>query len=207
MNDINSILMGTKVPQATFKQPGDAAEGIIVSISEPYQEREYDPSNPGNGPLKFFKSGTPIMSFYVDIQTRNRDASIDGDDGIRRIYMDGARIKKAVRSAVVASGAKGLDEGGYLSLTYAADEQPGDHRSGKIWQVAYTPGNPASTVLMGEQPAPQQYAAAAAPAPAPQTQQLPPAPATAAAGPTAEQVAALKAMGIDPATVFPNYVG
>lgn len=226
----NDVLMGGGGAPTAKITEGVTLAGRILSISEPYQEREYDPNNPGNGAPKFFKSGTPIMSFWVDVATQLRDPSIEDDDGTRRIYMDGARIKKAVRAGVQAAGATGLNVGGTLSVTCTHYDVPGDMRSGKNYAVTYQPGSPANNVLMGAEPdqgnpslapgwAPQQPAYQAPAPQAPVYQQPAPAPVTApvqqtpapvaappvAAGPTPEQVAAVRAAGLDPANVFPGY--
>lgn len=236
----NSVLMGGGgAPAYKFTTPGETLSGRIVAISEPYQEREYDKLNPGNGALKTFKNGNPIMTFNIDLLTTLRDPSIEDDDGTRRVYMDGARIKKAVRAAVQAAGADGLAIGATLSITYTHDDVAGDPRSGKNYQVTYQPGSASNNVLMGqqhEQPAPpapayappapptppaQAYTPPAPPAPPAQpapTPQTPPAPQPTAAppaqaepatasGPNEQQLAALRAAGIDPATVFPGYGG
>ena len=218
MSTANDILFGSGVPYAKFDAPGVTWSGRIVAISEPYQEREYVKGDPGGGAPKTYPSGDPIMSFSIDLDTGLRDATIEGDDGRRRIYMDGARIKRAVRDAVKAAGARALVEGSHLSITYTSDEVPGDPRSGKNYAAQYTPGNPASNVLMGQQPAAPQYQQAPAQPYAPQqpqyapqqpvqaapVQQQPPAPAAPAApaGPTPEQLAAVTAAGLDPKEVF-----
>ena len=170
MSTANDILFGSGVPYAKFDAPGVTWSGRIVAISEPYQEREYVKGDPGGGAPKTYPSGDPIMSFSIDLDTGLRDATIEGDDGRRRIYMDGSRIKRAVRDAVKAAGARALVEGSHLSITYTSDEVPGDPRSGKNYAAQYTPGNPASNVLMGQvgQPATPQYQQAPAQPYAPQ---------------------------------------
>ena len=222
MSDANSILFGSGVPSARLTE-GITVAGRIVAISEPYQEREYDRDNPGGGKPKTFPSGDPIMTFHLDLDTGLRDPQIDDDDGIRRVYMDGQRVKKAVRDAVRNSGARGLSVGGQLSLTCTHYDTPGDVRSGKIYQCTYTAGAAANNVLMGQQepptapaPAPQQYAPAApqqyapqpppapvAPAPQQYAQPAPVAPAASATpSPDPAQIAAVKGAGLDPRTVF-----
>ena len=223
--DANSILFGSGVPSAKFDAHGITWAGRIVAISEPYQEREYVKGDPAGGALKTFPSGDPIMTFNLDLDTGRRDPNIEGDDGIRRVYMDGQRIKKAVREGVRASGARGLAIGGHLSITYTHDDTPGDPRSGKNYQCTYTPGAAANNVLMQQQeppaaPAPQQpvqqYAQPAPqqpvqqyaqPAPQQPVQQYaqpapvaPAAPATPSPDPA--QIAAVKSAGLDPRTVF-----
>jgi len=154
----NDILMGGGgAPRAKFATIGDSVTGRITHISEPYQEREYDPNNPGGGAPKFYpKSGDPIMTFNVDLATDQRDPSIDEDDGTRRVYMDGKRIKDAVRAAVRAANAPGLQVGGTLTIAYVGDEVPGDARSGKQYQVSYVSATNAA--LMGDATPAQQTA-------------------------------------------------
>lgn len=196
MTTANDILMGGGgAPTAKFKTHGDTYTGRIIAISDPYQEREYDPTNPGGGAPKFYpKSGDPIMTFNVDIATALRDPSIEEDDGTRRVYMDGKRIKDAVRDAVRASGAPGLAVGGTLSIAYVGDVTPGDQRSGKQYQVTYVA--PANNVLMGaapqQAPAPVQPAPVAQPQPVMQAAPAVPAPA-APAQPDANALAAFTA--------------
>ena len=150
-SDANSVLMGAGVPSAKIDLGLPPVTGRITAISEPYQEREYDPKNPGvPGPLKTFPSGDPIMSFSIDIATGQIDPSIENDEGTRRIYMDGGRIKKAVREAVKAAGAKGVSVGGWLSITCVSYDEPGNRQSGKNYAVQYVPGAPANDVLMGQ---------------------------------------------------------
>jgi len=181
----NDLLMGGGgAPSANFKSEGASITGRIVAISEPYLEREYDPNAPGQGKLKTFpKSGDPIMTFNFDVATDLRDPSIDDDDGVRRVYMDGARIKKAFREHLRAIGAPGLEVGGQITLTVTHYDTPGDYRSGKNWRVEYTPpakGAAANSVLGVAPAATPASAAQAAPA--------------SAAGLTEAQIASVKAM-------------
>lgn len=156
----NDVLMGggPSVPGFKFADPGDSITGRITAPPSTYQVREYDPNNPGGGALKFYPSGDPIMGLYVDLDTGSKDPMIEGDDGIRRIYIDGRYVKEAVREAVIAAGAQGLQPGGVLQLTFTHREDPMDKRSRKFWQAAYTPAGNAA--LMGQQTTPQQAAPA-----------------------------------------------
>lgn len=116
----NDVLMGSGgAPTAKFDQPGVTIGGLILAEPRVYQEREYDPRNPGNGAPKFYpRSGDPIMSVSVDVQTNLRDAADPEDVGVRRIYVEGKRLKDAVRDAVRAAGASGLEIGGRLDVTF-----------------------------------------------------------------------------------------
>ncbi|XSS45975.1 hypothetical protein ACQBAU_16190 [Propionibacteriaceae bacterium Y2011] len=148
----DQVLMGGGGAPAGKIDIGQPIAGRILEVSAPYQERDYDPKNPGSGDLKFFKNGNPILTFFIDLATDQRSPEIEDDDGTRRVYMDGARIKKAVKAAVQAAGANGLTVGSYLAIECTHYDEPNDRRSGKNYQVRYTPGAPpANDVLMGDQ--------------------------------------------------------
>ena len=164
----NDLLMGGGgAPAARFDTEGASVTGRIVAISAPYQEREYDRNAPGQGGLRFFpKSGDPIMTFNFDIATTLRDPSIEDDDGTRRVYMDGSRIKKAFREHLRAIGAPGLEVGGTITLTVTHFDTPGDIRSGKNWAVQYTPPSQgaAANAVLGATASPAAPVATPAPA-------------------------------------------
>ena len=181
--DANDVLMGGAGSAAwKFDEPGTTHEGTIASPPQARQEREYDPNNPGGGALKVFPSGDPIMGVVVEVQTTERDPSNREDDGRRTFYIEGRYIKEAVKGAVRAAGAAGLEVGGKLSVTYTHREDPMDKRSRKFWAVTYTPAGNAA--LMGGQPSAAPAQAAPPAYVAPPAQAAPPAqPAPAPAQP------------------------
>lgn len=188
----NDVLMGggTGAPAWKFDDPGTRRIGTVAAPPQARQEREYDRNNPGGGELKFFPSGDPIMGVVVELQTTERDASNSEDDGRRTFYIEGRYIKEAVRGAVRAAGANGLEVGGVLDVTFTHREDPMDKRSRKFWEVSYTPaGNGA---LMGDQPA-----QAAPQAPVPVQQQPAPVAAPPASAPAPAAPAAPAAQGTD----------
>lgn len=149
----NDVLMGGGgAASAKFDQAGTTIGGRILAEPRVYQEREYDRNNPGNGAPKFYpKSGDPIMSVSVDVQTSARTDS--EDDGVRRIYIEGKRLKDAVRDAVRQAGAKGLEVGGELHVTYTGD---GDAEKGmnppKLYTARYVSASSgASGAVLGVQ--------------------------------------------------------
>lgn len=161
--DANAILMGGGGgPTWKFDGEGTRKTGTITAPPEARQEREYDPGNPGGGTPKTFPSGDPIMGIVVEVQTDERDPSKADDDGKRTFYIEGKRLKDAVRTAIRQAGAQGLEVGGKLDVTLTRYDTPGDRRSGRNWQIVYTPAGNAA--LMGEHP---EEAAPAAPTPAP----------------------------------------
>ena len=192
--DANDVLMGAGSPAWKFEDPGTVHEGTIAAPPQAKQEREYEKDNPGGGALKFFPSGDPIMGVVVEVQTTERDATKPDDEGKRTFYVEGRYIKEAVRGAVRTAGARGLEVGGHIRVTFTHREDPMDKRSRKFWTVVYTPAGNAA--LMAEatpqapapvQPVPQHVAPAPVqPAPVPQA----PAPAPAAPTMTPEQQAA-----------------
>lgn len=218
-HDANTILMGGGgAPTAKFANPGDTLTGRIIAPPQAYQERDYDPNNPGGGALKTYPSGDPIMALYVDLATDLRDPSIQDDDGTRRLYIEGRYLKGDIRDAVRAAGAPGLEVGATLTVSFTHREDPQDKRSRKFWSARYvpagnaalmTPDAPAAASAPVQAPAP---ATVAAPAAAPVPVATTPAPAGAvgptpadqarqffALGLTDEQVAG--ATGLDPAVV------
>lgn len=178
--DPNDILMGAGGPPAAkFDGAGVTITGRIIAPPRAYQEREYDPQKPGGGAPRFFPSGDPIMGLTVDVQTTER--TYPDDDGARRIYVQGRRLKEAVRNAVQQSGARGLEVGGELTVTFTHWEDPQDKRSAKHYEARYTPAASAGfmegtpTVTAPPQQAPA-YALSGAgtgvPAPAPAADQV-----------------------------------
>lgn len=137
-----------------------------------------------------------------------------------------------LQSVQQATGTTSLQPGGKLTLQWISGMGfTGDPRHYQAWYEAPAidlgggqPPNPAAPVQQAAPPAapvtqaapPVQQQAAPAytqPAPtmaqalAPVAQPMPAlAPAAATGGPTPEQVAALRAAGVDPATVFPGYM-
>ncbi len=96
------------------------------------------------------------MSVSVDVQTNLRDPNLDDDDGTRRIYIEGQRMKAAVREACAAAGApQGVEVGGELHVMFTGF---GTAEAGlnppKEYQARYTPPGvtAANGVLMGGQP-------------------------------------------------------
>jgi hypothetical protein len=159
--DANDILMGgSGSPAWKFEGPGTTREGVIASPPQAKQEREYDPSSPGGGALKVFPSGDPIMGVIVEVQTGERDSA--DDDGKRTFYVEGRYIKEAVRDAVRASGARGLEVGGHIKVTFTHRDNPNDFRSRKHWTVTYTPAGNAA-LMVESAPAAQAAPVAAAP--------------------------------------------
>jgi hypothetical protein len=183
----DAFLMGGGAASARFDQPGDTVTGTIADPPEVRQQTDIKTGDP-----VFWPSGDPKMQLLVTLQTTLKDDP--DDDGKRRVYVKGKSLTDAVREAVRAAGAKGLEVGGTLTVTYTGDGTASQRgfNPPKLYTAAYK--RPDTTQATGE-------FLGVTPQPAPAA-----VPSTQPAQPTPQQVAALKAAGIDPATVFPNYV-
>lgn len=111
------LMGGGGAPSAKFPQPGTTVAGRITEQPRLEQQRDFT-----TGEAKFWKDGNPQMQLIVTVQTDQRDPQIDEDDGRRRLYVKGA-LKNAVADAVRAAGARGLEVGGHLTVTYTHDGQ------------------------------------------------------------------------------------
>lgn len=155
---VNDFLMnsGGGAPSASFPVIGTVWRGTILK-SEVRQQSEPD------GTLKTWPDGNPMMQIVITIQTEERDAAIDDDDGKRRLFVKG-QMQEAVRDAVIASGAKGLELGGTIAVAYIADGVPKQRgfSAPKQYRAEYAPPSPtaATNALLGGAPT--------TPAPAPQ---------------------------------------
>ncbi|MFT2016324.1 hypothetical protein ACMA1D_10840 [Streptomyces sp. 796.1] len=169
------------------------------------QKRDFDSGEP-----VFWNDGRPKMLMQVNIQTEARDPADPDDDGVRALYLE---YKKAyaVRDAVKASGARAVEPGGVLALTYTGDDHAAARGRGKPpknYSATYQPPAPGQggadpwESVTGQPPGPPigaGYAPPATPTPPPATVPAAapaPAPAPAAGDPLQDF---LRAQGLDPA--------
>ncbi|MFD0358404.1 hypothetical protein ACFVHW_32430 [Streptomyces sp. NPDC127110] len=192
------LMGGGGAPSAKFPTPGTTVTGRITERPTVEQQRDIKDGTP-----KFWSDGNPMNQLVITVQTDLRDHEIDEDDGRRRLFVKG-QLKNAVADAVRSAGARGLEVGGILTVTYTHDGQatqrgfspPKQYTAQYIAAVAaelHAPDPGAATVAQQPYvpppvaaPAVQQYAPSApaqqpyaAPAPAPQQY----------AAPTKEQLA------------------
>ena len=213
-----------------FDHIGDTVTGQIVSLQE-VQQTDLQTGEP-----KTFANGQPMMMYRISLATQLRDPANPSDDGHCDIYLKGSRKSEtqsslaAVLDAVRAvTGGTDLEPNATLSLTYIGDGQQAQRgfNPPKLYKANYQRaamglgGAPVPQAQQYQQAPAPQYAPAQAVAPqyaqpayqqAPAQQYTPPAPPVqqalaAPAGPTPEQVAAVRAAGVDPATVFPGWQG
>lgn len=146
-NDANSWLLGGGVASAKFDHHGDQIKGVITEEPDLRQQTDFDSGQP-----KFWDDGKPMMQLVVTLSTDQRDPSNSEDDGTRRLYVKG-KLQQAVASAIRKAGAKGLEVGGTLTVTYIGDDEP--KRRGmsgaKLYTADYVPA--AASFLTQPEPA------------------------------------------------------
>lgn len=165
------LMGGSGAPSAKFLSLGDTTAGRITERPVVQQQKDIK-----TGEKKYWNDGNPMNQLVVTVQTPMRDPAIADDDGRRRLFVKGA-MKSAVQDAVVKAGARGLEVGGHIAVTYTHD---GESKSAgmnppKQYRVEYTTA--ANAELMGGQPQyqapPQQVAPLSAPQQYPQPMQQP----------------------------------
>lgn len=141
MTDANSLLMGTGVPGAKFPTIGTVVKGRITAVDSG-QQVDFKTKAP-----LFYDDGKPRMQIVVTLATDIRDPEIPNDDGVRKLYVKG-QMQKAIRDAVVAAGAEGLEIGGTIAVQFTA-EKPSETRGfnpSKVYVAQYA--RPAAGMLL-----------------------------------------------------------
>jgi hypothetical protein len=134
--DPNSFLMGSGFTSFKFDSHGDVAKGEIVSL-DLMQQRDYKSGLP-----KFWDDGRPMMQLRVVLDTGIIDPGIEGDDGVRAIYVRGA-MQQAVRDAIKKAGVKEIEVGGTLAVAYVGDgEAKPKMDPPKLFRAEYRPPAP-----------------------------------------------------------------
>ncbi|GII63564.1 hypothetical protein Skr01_36490 [Sphaerisporangium krabiense] len=177
----NEFLMGGGIAAAKFDVVGTTVSGQITQSPRVEQQKDLNTGEP-----KFWNDGKPMQQLLVTVQTTLRDPEVDDDNGERTFYIK-AKMLAAVREAVRRAGAKGLEVGGTLAITYTGDGEATKRgfNPPKLYSATYTPPSaaaandflnggqaPAAAVdnrynVLDQQQAAQQAAPAPAPAPAP----------------------------------------
>lgn len=131
-NDVNDFLNSAGGPPAfKFTNVGDTAKGTVVTATV-QQARDFKTGQP-----KTYDDGNPIKELVVTLRRE------DGEEC--RVFCKPA-AKAAIRDAVVAAGAQGLEPGGQLAVQYSGDEaaQTVGLNPKKLFKAQYQP--PANTV-------------------------------------------------------------
>lgn len=116
--DPNALLMGGG-KSFSFETIGDKIAGTVVS-AEAAQQTDMDTGQPAT-----WADGKPKMQVIVTLQTDLDEEP--GDDGQRRVYLKGSKPNTsagAVKAAIKAAGATGIEVGGKLQIAYTGDGEP-----------------------------------------------------------------------------------
>lgn len=115
MSDADDFFANSAGKSARFPDVGTVVTGAVVSF-EQQQSTDMD------GKPQFWDNGDKRMQLKVGIQTDDRDPEIEGDDGVRYLYVKGSKkpeshsLYAAVATALRRADAK-LEAGGVLSVT------------------------------------------------------------------------------------------
>lgn len=137
--------MGFFTPNAgaavKFENVGDTITGRISgALSE--RQATY------NGQPRTTKKGKPVMEIVVPM--------IDTNGNERTLYASSWRMQRAIQDAVMVSGAKDVEQGGVLTVTFSGHEQGEGAQPAKAFTAQYqAPGAEAPAAPAA---APQQYA-------------------------------------------------
>lgn len=121
-NDPNAFLMGGGGKSAKFETHGATITGTVARMPELRQQTDMK-----TGEAEAWPNGDPKMQLVVALQTSELDPADPDDDGVRNLYVKGSvkaeskSMHAAVKEAVRRAGAKGLEVGGTLTVTYTGD--------------------------------------------------------------------------------------
>jgi hypothetical protein len=143
LQDANDYLMSGGVKSAKFEKPGAKISGVIARKPELQNQRDFDKGTP-----LIWDDGQPRQQIKVVLLTDQTDD--DDDNGERALYLKGGLLK-AVRAAISAAKAKGLETGGKLAVKYTADgEKKGKLNPPKLYVAKYEAPDPMAAVAAAE---------------------------------------------------------
>ena len=143
MQDANDFLMSGGVKSAKFDKIGAVVKGAIARTPEVQDQRDFD-----SGKVLTWDDGSPRKQIKVVLKTDSKDD--EDDNGERAIYLKG-NLLNAIRQAVKAAEAKGLEVGGKLIVKYVKDgERKGKLNPPKQYQAKYEAPDPMAVAAASE---------------------------------------------------------
>lgn len=190
----NDPFASTGAPSVSFKDlpVGTSYTGTVLELPQLVQARDFESGNPATWP-----DGNPKMTVVTKLSVNGEEMSLWAPKP--------SAMFAAISDAQKAAGAA-IAIGGTLTVTYVGDKPNATNprlNAAKQYSAVYQPPNAFGTDSQ-EVPNDAQQNVAQTLGATPVTQQSA---ATPANGPTPEAIAALKAAGVDPATVYPGYTG
>ena len=153
-NEIDSFLLGGGGSSAKFENVGDTVTGTILSAEVK------DQTDLATGAILKWDNGDTRKQLVVRLQTTQRDD--EDDDGVRALYVKGSKkagshsLHDAVASAVRLAGAKSLEVGGTLTVTYTGEEPSATRgfNPRKLYSASYVAPTAATAALICSKEAP-----------------------------------------------------
>jgi hypothetical protein len=134
MSDDGMDLLLGGAPAAKFPEVGTVVKGRVIG-QKMQQSRDM-----ATGELKTWDNGAPVYEIVFTLATDERDASIENDDGTRRLFARGQMLR-AIGDALRKARWSAPLAGGTLAVKYVRDGEA--TRRGfsppKIFAAIYTP--------------------------------------------------------------------
>jgi len=147
---VDDLLSGASVPSLSFKdtQVGEGYTGTIVDLRT-VQVRNYeDPTK-----LEFWDDGKPKLQIEVTLSTSYADPSDPDDDGRRRVFLFGQKLK-ATKDEMAKKGMKKLEIGSTFKITLSGTKPSQNKRYNdvKLYAIELTAGTskPDVDALLGD---------------------------------------------------------
>lgn len=128
--DGNEFLFQSMVPSIKFPTIGSSVIGVITKVP-----KVTEVTDPATKEVKRWQNGQPKMQVIINLQTELRESP--DDDGSRTLWAKG-QMQQAIRDAVIKSGARILEVGGILQVTYSG-EKPTNLQPQKLYSAMYWP--------------------------------------------------------------------
>lgn len=145
---VDDLLGGAGAPSLSFKDAavGHSYEGTIVDVRA-VQVRNYeDPTK-----LEFWDDGKPKMQIEVTLDTAYADPSDPDDDGKRRVFLFGQKLRSA-KEELAKKGMKSIQIGAHFKITLSGTKPSQNKRYNdvKLYTIEMSPAtsNPEVDKLM-----------------------------------------------------------
>jgi hypothetical protein len=137
---------GSSAPSASFEKPGQTHAGTILA-AERRQDRDFKTGQP-----KTWPDGNPVMVYAITIATdADEELTIWARGGsYTPARGKGDSMMNAIDDAVRAAGAKTIDAGGQISVTFSGfgRQDRAGFKPPKLYSATYSP--PSSGFAVGE---------------------------------------------------------
>lgn len=135
--EANDLLVGSSVPTLSFKDTrvGEGYEGTVVS-ARTVQVRNYeDPTK-----LEYWDDGKPKLQIEVTLATDYADPSDPDDDGQRRVFLFGQKLR-AAQDEFRKKGLKKLEAGYHFKITLTGTKPSQNKRYNdvKLYEIEINP--------------------------------------------------------------------